>query len=110
MRPVPSEQSSAKAENNYARRAQGRRIGLGAKNGIKKRDKLSLEEFKGMAPKFEATPSFNTYEDKPTQSWHQFIIDRGLEGVFILYPDGTIVRQDKKGLALVLPKCYTQDV
>jgi len=78
---------------------------LGAKDGLTKKDKLSLEEFKRdprvAAPKFEPNKKFNTYEDRPTEPWHHFLLERGLEGEFILYPDGTVT--SKKGLAIKVP-------
>lgn len=79
---------------------------MGAKSGTSKKDKLSIEEFRKdrrvTTPKFVPNPTFNTYEDRATEPWHRFILDRGLEGEFMMYPNGVIV--SKKGLALQMPK------
>lgn len=79
---------------------------MGSKDGVKKKDKLSLEEFREdpriAKPRFPANPTFNTFEDQPTEDWHHFILERGLEGEFILYPDGIAV--NKKGLAIKVTK------
>lgn len=68
---------------------------MGAKDGKTKKDKLTLEEFKAdpriAVPSFPENPRFNTFDDAATEDWHHAILNRGLEGEFILLPDNTIM-------------------
>lgn len=78
---------------------------MGAKDGKSKKEKIALEDMKNhpklMVPKFKPNPKFNTFEDPVKEDWHSQVLARGLEGEFVLYPDGTVVG---KGISFTLAK------